>query len=78
VLKLKRDEALSNFAFKFNLCHCSMAALENRTLESKREMDIMVRHNSIIGRFRYIAWVECPYIVAGKASSLRAEKRAPG
>jgi hypothetical protein len=55
-----------------------MAALENRTLESKREMDIMVRHNSIIGRFRYIAWVECPYIVAGKASSLRAEKRAPG
>jgi hypothetical protein len=32
----------------------------------------------IIGRIRYIAWVKCPYRVAGKASALRAGKRAPG
>ena len=32
----------------------------------------------VMGRFRYIAWVECPYRVAGKASALRAGKRAPG
>ena len=25
-----------------------------------------------IGRFRYIAWMECPYRVAGKASALPA------
>jgi len=31
-----------------------------------------------IGRFRYIAWVKCPYRVASKASALRAGKRAPG
>ena len=31
-----------------------------------------------IGRFRYMAWVKCPYRVAGKASALRAGKRAPG
>ena len=30
------------------------------------------------GRFRYIACVKCPYKVAGKASVLRAGKRAPG
>ena len=30
---------------------------------------------SIIGRFRYIAWVKCPYRVAGKASALCAGKR---
>ena len=29
-----------------------------------------------IGRFRYIAWVKCPYSVAGKALALRAGKRA--
>ena len=32
----------------------------------------------VIGRFRYIACVKCPYRVAGKASALRAGKRAPG
>jgi len=32
----------------------------------------------VIGRFRYIAWVKCPYRVGGKASALRAGKRAPG
>ena len=31
-----------------------------------------------IGLFRYIARVQCPYRVAGNASALRAEKRAPG
>jgi len=31
-----------------------------------------------IGRFRYIAWMKCPHGVAGKASALRAGKRAPG
>ena len=34
--------------------------------------------HALIGRFRYIAWVKCPYRVAGKASALRAGKRAPG
>jgi len=27
-----------------------------------------------IGRFRYIAWVKCPYKVAGKASAFHARK----
>jgi hypothetical protein len=27
----------------------------------------------IIGRFRYVAWVECPYTVAGKASASAPE-----
>jgi hypothetical protein len=31
-----------------------------------------------VGRFRYIAWVKCPYRVAAKASALRAGKLAPG
>jgi membrane-associated protease RseP (regulator of RpoE activity) len=31
-----------------------------------------------IGRFRYIAWVKCPYRVVGKASALRAGKRVSG
>ena len=31
-----------------------------------------------IGRFRDIAWAKCPYRVAGKASALRAGKRASG
>jgi hypothetical protein len=37
-----------------------------------------VYSRGLIGRFRYIAWVKCPYRVAGKASALRAGKRAPG
>jgi hypothetical protein len=32
----------------------------------------------LVGRFRYIAWVKRPYRVAGKASALRARKRASG
>jgi len=31
-----------------------------------------------IGRFRYIAWVKCPYRVAVKASAIRAGNRSPG
>ena len=34
------------------------------------------RFLSSVDRFRYIAWVECPYRVAGKASALRMGKRA--
>ena len=30
-----------------------------------------------IGRFRFIAWVKCPYRLVGKGSALRAGKRAP-
>ena len=32
---------------------------------------------STIGRFRYIAWVKCPYRVAGKASALSAGSDIP-
>ena len=35
-------------------------------------------HVIVLGRFRCVAWVKCPYRVAGKASALRAGKRAPG
>ncbi len=31
-----------------------------------------------IDRSQYVAWVKCPYRVAGKASALRTGKRAPG
>jgi len=35
-------------------------------------------YHSAIGRFRCIAWVICPYRVAGNVMALRAGKRAPG
>ena len=34
-------------------------------------------HTNPMGRFRYIAWVTCPYRVTVKASAPRAGKRAP-
>jgi hypothetical protein len=39
---------------------------------------VVLHHARPIGRFRYIAWVKCPYRVAGKASALHMGKRAPG
>jgi hypothetical protein len=41
------------------------------------EVEVEVEVEGRIGRFRYIAWVKCPYRVAGKASALRTGKRAP-
>ena len=35
-------------------------------------------HRVLIGRFRCITWVKCPYRVVGKASALHAGQRAPG
>jgi hypothetical protein len=36
------------------------------------------RDHQTIARFRYFAWVKCPYRAADKASEFGAGKRAPG
>jgi hypothetical protein len=32
---------------------------------------LLATSSNVIGQFRYVAWVKCPYRVAGKASALR-------
>ena len=41
------------------------------------EVEVEVEVEGRIGRFRYIAWVKCPYRVAGKASALGAGSDIP-
>ena len=38
---------------------------------------IEAHQQGLVGRFRFIAWVKCPYRVAGKASALGAGSDIP-
>jgi len=75
-LKLQYDEPPSNFAFKFNLRRYISGARTAGGGVGGRERG--GGDGRVIGRYRYIAEVKCPYRVAGKVSALRAGKRAPG
>jgi len=87
-LKLECGEALSTFAFRFNLRRYMMVVAElgrdgaaevprygceTATAPATSRWGLPEK-----SRFRYIAWVKCPYRVADKTSALRAGERAPG
>jgi len=55
------------------LPQCSAATCHIR--QAAQEATVVVPE---IDLYRFIAWVNCPYRVADKASALRAAKRAPG